>query len=442
MKADNQNNISPNKSNTEQMAIKTTLKISQIKNNPNNPRLIKDDKFKKLVKSLKDFPIMAKKLRKVVVDENNVILGGNMRFKAMKEAGLKEVYVEYFTREDAEENNKLAKQLDPDFKDKTYEDQCNEFIIKDNVSGGEWDMDMLANEWDANELDEWGLDTPDNWGEDKEVEEDEAPEVSDEPPKSKLGEIYQLGRHRVMCGDSTSLTDAELLMNGKNASIAFTSPPYNAGTTPTEVKMGKKSKYANDSDNKSQDDYLEFMQLWTNIANEYSEYNFVNVQMLSGNKLALLDYLSLYRNNLADIIIWNKLTAQPAMADNVLNSQFEFILVFSDKSNRAIGTKHFRGTASNVLDISKQTNNEVKDHNATFPVELPHNIVTTFSNKDEIILDLFLGSGSTLIACEQTDRTCYGMELDPKYVDVIRKRYHKFVTGSEEGWEDGTPTTD
>ena len=81
--------------------IKTVLKISEVKNNPNNPRLIKDDKFKKLVQSLKDFPIMAKKLRKVVVDEDGVILGGNMRFKAIKEAGMKEVYVEYFTREDA-----------------------------------------------------------------------------------------------------------------------------------------------------------------------------------------------------------------------------------------------------------------------------------------------------------------------------------------------------
>ena len=158
MKADNQNNISPNKSNTEQMAIKTTLKISQIKNNPNNPRLIKDHKFKKLVKSLKDFPIMAKKLRKVVVDENNVILGGNMRFKAIKEAGLKEVHVEYFTREDAEENNQLAKELDPAYVDKTYEEQCDEFIIKDNVSGGEWDYDLLANEWDKEELDDWGVD--------------------------------------------------------------------------------------------------------------------------------------------------------------------------------------------------------------------------------------------------------------------------------------------
>ena len=158
MKADNQNNILPNKSNTEQMAIKTTLKISQIKSNPNNPRTIRNDKFKKLVKSLKDFPIMAKKLRKVVVDENNVILGGNMRFKAIKEAGLKEVHVEYFTREDAEENNQLAKELDPAYVDKTYEEQCREFVIKDNVSGGEWDWDLLANEFDQEDLDDWGVD--------------------------------------------------------------------------------------------------------------------------------------------------------------------------------------------------------------------------------------------------------------------------------------------
>ena len=154
---------------------KLTLKVSEIKNNPSNPRLIKDDKFKKLVVSLKEFPIMAKKLRKVVIDEDNIILGGNMRFKALKQAGFKEVAVEYFTREDAEENNKLAKEINPDYVDKTYEEQCREFVIKDNVSGGEWDWDLLANEWNAEELDEWGLDTPDDWGEEKEVEEDEAP---------------------------------------------------------------------------------------------------------------------------------------------------------------------------------------------------------------------------------------------------------------------------
>ena len=204
-----------------------TLKVSEIKNNPNNPRLIKDDKFKKLVVSLKEFPIMAKKLRKVVIDEDNIILGGNMRFKALKQAGFKEVSVEYFTREDAEENNKLAKEINPDYVDKTYEEQCREFVIKDNVSGGEWDWDLLANEWNAEELDEWGLDVPEELKPEAVIEEDEAPEVDEsEPPKSKLGEVYQLGRHRLMCGSATEAEDVEKLMNGVRADMVFTDPPY------------------------------------------------------------------------------------------------------------------------------------------------------------------------------------------------------------------------
>lgn len=121
--------------------IKTVLKISEVKNNPNNPRLIKDDKFKKLVQSIKEFPEMLD-TREVVVNKDHVILGGNMRFKAAKEAGLKEVPV---------------KIVDWD------EDKQRQFIIKDNVSGGEWDWDMLTNEWDGTELDEWGLDLPSDW---------------------------------------------------------------------------------------------------------------------------------------------------------------------------------------------------------------------------------------------------------------------------------------
>lgn len=397
--------------------------------NPDNPRTIDKKDFEKLKKSVQSFTKMLE-VRPIAYDENKVIWGGNQRYVAL------EMLV----------NEGLIEPKDEYFKEMvgyTLEEK-KEFAIRDNVEFGKHDWDVLmGNEtWADAPLDEWGLD-PTEWTT-KEVIEDEAPEVSEEPAVSKLGEIYQLGKHRVMCGDSTSLTDVEILMNNQRASIAFTSPPYNAGTTPTEVKMGKKSKYANDSDNKTQDDYFEFMQLWTNIANEYSDYNFVNVQMLSGNKLALIDYLYLYRNNLAEIMIWNKLTAQPAMANNVLNSQYEFILVFSEKANRAIGTKQFRGTASNVLDISKQTSNEVKDHNATFPVELPHSIVTTFSNKDEIILDLFLGSGSTLIACEQTNRICYGMELDEKYLDVVRKRWAKYVYPDrwEDEWQTLTPSID
>lgn len=114
------------------------LKLTEIKLNPNNPRVIKDEKFKKLVTSIKEFPEMLK-LRPLVIDEDNVLLGGNMRYRALLEAGIKEVEVT------------VAKGL--------TEDQKREFIIKDNVSYGEWDIDILANEWDAVELDAWGLET-------------------------------------------------------------------------------------------------------------------------------------------------------------------------------------------------------------------------------------------------------------------------------------------
>jgi hypothetical protein len=115
------------------------MNINEIKPNPNNPRIIKDDKFKKLVKSIQDFPQMLE-LRPIVIDENNIVLGGNMRLKACIEAGLKDVPV------------KQAKEL--------TEEQKKEFIVKDNVGYGEWDWDDLANNWDEQLLTEWGLDIP------------------------------------------------------------------------------------------------------------------------------------------------------------------------------------------------------------------------------------------------------------------------------------------
>jgi hypothetical protein len=113
------------------------LKINELKSNENNPRVIKDHKFKKLIKSIKEFPQMLE-LRPIIVDENNIILGGNMRYRACKEAGLKEVPV------------KIAKGL--------TEEQKKEFIVKDNVGFGEWEWDSLGNEWDSTVLEEWGLD--------------------------------------------------------------------------------------------------------------------------------------------------------------------------------------------------------------------------------------------------------------------------------------------
>ncbi len=126
------------------------VNISQVKTNPNNPRLIKDDKFKKLVSSIKEFPEMLE-IRPIVVDNDNVVLGGNMRLRACKEAGLKEVHII------------KADQL--------TEKQQREFIIKDNVGFGEWDWDDLANEWDIDELEDWGLDLPVLLNEDPEIKD-------------------------------------------------------------------------------------------------------------------------------------------------------------------------------------------------------------------------------------------------------------------------------
>lgn len=200
--------------------------------------------------------------------------------------------------------------------------------------------------------------------------------------------MIEIGEHRLVCGDSTDKKSVESLMNGERAEIAFTSPPYNAGTTPTEVKAGKKSKYANDNDNKSDDDYLRLLINFTINTLLFCDYSFVNIQSLSGNKIALIDFLYKMKLVYADTMIREKQTAQPAMAENVLNSQFEYIHIFSHKANRAIGAKRFRGTLSNVVDISKQNNNEVKEHNATFPLTFATHFIHNFCNTS--VLDLFL----------------------------------------------------
>lgn len=134
------------------------IAIQKIKGNENNPRTLKTDKFKKLVNSIKEFPKMLE-IRPIIVDENMMVLGGNMRLKACQKVGLKEVHINKFTRKMADEMNVKAKEELRN--EKTYEEYCEEFIIKDNVGFGEWDWDILANQWNDKPLDAWGLDVPD-----------------------------------------------------------------------------------------------------------------------------------------------------------------------------------------------------------------------------------------------------------------------------------------
>jgi site-specific DNA-methyltransferase (adenine-specific) len=185
-----------------------TVPINEVKSNPNNPRIIKDDKFKKLVASIKELPQMLE-LRPIVVNEDMIVLGGNMRLKACKEAGLKEIPII------------KASELN--------EEQQRAFIIKDNVGFGEWDWDALANEWDAEQLDQWGLDLPSDLivEEEIEVEEDDY-EIPDEINTNiVIGDLFEIGEHRLLCGDSTQVDTWDKVMNEKLCDMVMTDPPYN-----------------------------------------------------------------------------------------------------------------------------------------------------------------------------------------------------------------------
>lgn len=244
----------------------------------------------------------------------------------------------------------------------------------------------------------------------------------------KRGDIITLGRHRVMCGDSLSPEDWDSLDADEVASIAFTSPPYNAGK---EGWLGSgESKYEGDDDNKDWRDYADFLSTFTRNMLGRCCYLFINIQMLRGNKLALIDFMHTFMFNIADIIIWDKETAQPAMAENILNSQFEFILVLKEEvpANRKVGSKNFRGTISNVYKGPPQRNNENSMvHSATFPIHLPEFIIQGFSVDGETVFDPFLGTGTTLIACEQMGRTCYGMEISPAFLELSCQRWEKLT---------------
>lgn len=254
--------------------------------------------------------------------------------------------------------------------------------------------------------------------------EGEAPEE----PRTKPGDIYQLGEHRLICGDCTDADVISKLMQGERADIAFASPPYNVGDSNVAMVNGR-SKYIQNDDRKDENEYRQFLNDYLHCALYHSEYVFMNVQSLSGNKRALIDVLADNKDAYADTIIWDKQNGPPAIEENVLNSVFEYVHVFSHKANRCIGTIEFRGTIDNVLHMPPQRNNEYSGiHNATFSVEFAGWFVSKFAKNS--VLDSFGGTGTTLIACEQIGRKCYMCELNPSYVDVIVDRWEK-LTGNK-----------
>ena len=369
-----------------------TLPIGKIKANPNNPRTIKDDKFFKLVQSLKDLPEMAK-VRPVVVNQDMVVLGGNMRLKAMKEAGWKEAPVEI---------------VDWD------EDKQRQFIIKDNVGFGEWDWEMLANEWDAEQLDDWGLDIP-AFDDPKELEaEEDDYEMPDQITTDiVLGDLFEIGPHRLLCGDSTDSDAVARLMNGDKADMVYTDPPYSSGGNQESGKtmgsIGARGGKTIKNDNLSTRGYRLLMQDVLSLHGEaHSVFIFCDWKMW----IETFDIAERSGFRVRNMIVWDKMQMGMGMP---FRNQHELCL-FASKITGKIGD----GKTANVL---QHTRDRETEHATPKPIGLISDMLKQVESNN--LFDPFLGSGSTMVAAHQLQRKCYGMELDPKYCQVIVDRMLK-----------------
>lgn len=386
------------------------IQLSEIYLNPGNPRQINEAKLERLKASIQSFEKMLS-LRPIVVDADNVVLGGNMRLRALQELGYKEIPETWIKR---------AEDL--------TEDEKRQFIIKDNVGFGEWDWDALANEWDADELADWGLDTPDTWGEDADTSDDDFQEELPVEPETVLSDLYELNGHRVHCADSTDADAVGKLMGGKKAEISFTSPPYNVGFLGIDGNKTTKEKYNLYDDNKTEGDYFNFLSSNINVLLNFCDEIFYNIGLVEGNKRVINKLLFHFNDIFKDVIFWKKSTCAPHIQPGVINNLVEFIFCFGDGKRKFKNPQFSQGSYWNVIEGGNASGNEYADiHKATFPMYLPLNIIENFTNEKSIVIDPFLGSGTTLIAAEQLGRICYGQELDPAYCDLIIRRWVKYM---------------
>ena len=361
------------------------VKISDVKVNPNNPRLIKDDKFAKLVQSIKDLPQMLA-IRPIVVNTDMVVLGGNMRLKACKEAGLKEVPII--------------------IADNLTEEQQREFLIKDNVSGGEWDWQMLANDWDTEQLNDWGLDIPNFEPEQvlEAVEDDyEVPENGIETD-IVLGDLFEIGEHRLLCGDSTDSDAVAKLMDGEKKIAIYTDPPYGINEKGDRSERGGLTQGNNLKDFK--DDSIQYA---------VDAYNLTRIYEPKKEVWWGANY---YCHNLPQTnnwLVWDK-----RVEEKQTDTQSDCELAWVSDGHSSV--RIFRHLWKGLIKGSEHGQKRV--HPTQKPIELASHCFNRY-DMGHVILDLFGGSGSTMVACQQTKRKCLMMEYEPHYCQVIVDRMLK-----------------
>jgi DNA modification methylase len=357
------------------------VKIAELNPAEYNPRRMTSKQYEDLKNSLEKFGLVDP----IIINSDNTVVGGHQRLRIMRELGAELVPVVRvnLSKEDEKELN-----------------------IRLNKNTGEFDIDVLANNFEVDELKDWGFkDIELGFNIDKIVEgnikDDHIPEVKE--TRVKLGDVWQLGKHRLMCGDSTKESDVEKLMNGEKVDMVFTDPPYNIDYK--GIKDNRKIK----NDKMSNEKFIEFL------------YNSLNISTDTFYVCCSWQYCHLFKQALEELkkpvksfIVWNKVN--PAQHLDKYFKQHEIILYHGKFG----GQKTLRG---DIWEVKRERNTV---HPTMKPISLIQ-IALEDNNKKKLIYDPFLGSGSTLIACEKTNRICYGMELDTKYCDVIIERWEQFT---------------
>jgi DNA modification methylase len=389
------------------------MKLNQIKANPDNPRSITEEALQKLCHSIKDFPKMME-LRPIIIDSTNTVLAGNMRLKALKKLGYKEIPDTWV---------KKADQL--------TEEEKHRFIVQDNANAGVWDVEKLLAEWDETDLEDWGVDIGD-----LELPEQEATATEDgyEPPEEietniKRGDLITFHKdgkelHRLLCGDSTLKEDVEKVMNGEKSDMVFTDPPYG-------VNYSAKNKFLNafDKGNRVQKDIendtdgIDMGILWAKVFANTKEVLKKGASFyitFSDDKLLLLLLQTLRDVKMPErqILVWVK--NNHVLGRSTYNYKHEMIL-FGWKEGAA--HKYYGEFDTTVWECNKPLKADL--HPTMKPIELIERALKNSSAANDIILDTFLGSGSTMVACHQLKRKCYGIEIDEKYCQVIVDRMQK-----------------
>ena len=353
-----------------------------------NPRQLTKDQYTQLKDSIERFGLVDPLIVNKNEDRKNILVGGHQRLRIAREMGMVDIPC-------VEVDLKL--------------DQEKELNIRLNKNVGEWDYDSLANYFDVGELMDWGFsdDELQFYEEEPEqglIDDDEIPEV--EEAITKQGDLWILGEHRVLCGDATKKEDVERLMDGQKADMVFTDPPYGMDLNTNYKNIYKNSIAEVKNQKRVIGDNKQFNP--TFILNYFKD---TKEQFWWG-----FDY---YMNLLqtGGVHVWDKVCE--SMEGRIGN---EFELCWSkQKHKKEIIHIKWAGFIGLKKDDGK------RKHPTQKPIRLCTHFIKKFSKEQKIIIDPFIGSGSTLIACEKTNRKCYGMELDPHYCDVIVKRWEEFT---------------